>query len=92
MFVEGINHYLHYEALNRCFRNKISNTSLLTYKRRVLLEVWLSVFEVVDEDGREAGGHADADVQQEQGQEPDELLEQCRLRPHLHLTDRSLLP
>ena len=70
----------------------MSNTSLLTYKRRVLLEVWLSVFEVVDEDGGKAGGHADADVQQEQGQEAHELLEQCRLRPHLHLTDRSLLP
>ena len=92
MFVGGINHYLHSKALNRCLRNKISNTSLLTYKRRVLLEVWLSVFEVVDEDGGKAGGHADADVQQEQGQEADELLEQCRLRPHLHLTDRSLVP
>ena len=51
------------------------------------------MFKVVDEDGGEAAGHPDADVEQEDGQEAQELPGQGHLPLHhsgIHCT--ALLP
>ena len=52
--------------------------------------MWLCVLKVMDEYGGEAGSHPGADVEEKERHEADELLEKCRLSPHLSITAPSL--
>ena len=70
--------------------NELWLLSSPTYECGVLLKVWLRVLKVMDEYGGEAGSHPGADVQEKERQEADELLQKCRLSPHLSITAPSL--